>query len=160
MRKILLALLAAASLLHADQFSQGKTSLGVYFGAGSSLGYNYTVAGISGYYFVSTNLAVGGMYRNWFGNGPTQNEVSVFSNYYIPLDKKFRPYVGIFARQTYIDSDIIQDYGSYGARGGVSIITSSNSYVSLGYAVEYYDRCGVAGECHNTYPEVLLGFSF
>jgi hypothetical protein len=152
------------SVVYGDLFSKGKTDIGLYLGASSSMNYTYTVVGVSGNYFIADNLSIGGMYRNWFGSGPTQNEISLFTNYYVPLDRKFRPYIGIFGRKTYVSSDKIDDFASYGARAGMSMTTSKNSYFSLGYAIEYYDNCVATGlfssECSRSYPELIFGLSF
>ncbi|WP_428739771.1 hypothetical protein [Sulfurimonas sp.] len=147
-------------VLNGDVFSKGKANLGLYVGGAQSFGYSYTIIGVSGEYYVADNLSLGGMYRNWSGSGPTQNEVSLYSNYFLPVDKRFKPYVGAFGRKTYIDSPVIDDFGSYGFRGGLSIITSNNSYISLGYAIEYFDSCVESEDCYRSYPELSAGISF
>lgn len=134
--------------------------MGVYLGAGESFNHSYTIMGVSGEYCVVDNLAVGAMYRTWFGGGPTQNELSLYSNYFFALQSNMRPYVGAFVRRTFISSELIDDFNSYGFRGGLSVITSQNSYISFGYAVEYYDTCVYLDQCKRTYPELTVGISF
>jgi len=147
------------TVLSADIFEKGKANMGVSIGAANSLNQTYTIFGINASYFIVDNLAVGLRYRGWFGATPTQNEVAVDANYYIPLNQKFRPYIGAFVRQTFVNSDIIDDFVSYGARGGLALTMSKNSFISAGYAIEYYDNCQV-GDCSTSYPEFVFGLAF
>jgi hypothetical protein len=148
------------SLVSGDVFTQGRTNVAINVGSAQSFGHTYTVIGVSGEYCAVDNLLIGGMYRNWSGGGPTQNEISLYSNYFIPLNYQFRPYAGVFGRQTYIDSPVIDDFSSYGFRGGLTFISSKNSYISIGYALEYYDTCVAFEKCYRSYPELSAGFSF
>ncbi len=159
-KKIILSLALVASMANADTFSKGNKNFGVVLGAGTSYGDNYTILGLSGDYFVIDNLSVGLGYRGWFGSGPNINQVTVASSYFIPLNKKFHPYVGAFVRETFTDDK--DNYESYGARAGVAMNMSPNSYVSLGYAYEEYSECteGRFTECSNSYPEVVFSLSF
>ena len=159
-QKIILSLVLVASFANADMFSKGNKSFGVVLGSGTSYNNNYTILGVSGDYFVIDNLSVGAGYRGWFGNGPNINQLTLASAYYIPLSKKFRPYVGAFVRETFTEGE--DNYESYGARGGLALTLSPNSYVSAGYAYEQYGSCGYRGEkeCSNSYPEIVFSLSF
>ncbi len=160
MRKFLSLTLLTVSLLSGDVFTQGKTSLGFYLGAGEALENSYMLAGFNAEYCVVDNVAVGGLYRIWFGGDPTLNEISVYSNYYFPLDRIYRPYIGGFLRQTLTNSDTIRDFASYGLRGGLIMLTAQNSYIAFGYVAEYYDKCLSTNECQKAYPEITVGLSF
>lgn len=157
-KPIIFALLLLNTLLQADMFDKGRSNVGVSIGAGSSLGSTYTIFGLNANYFVAENLNVGIFYRGWFGATPTQNELSIATNYFLPLDKKFRPYGGAFAKRTFISED--RDFESYGARGGIAMILGKNSFVTAGYAYEQYGNCPIASECSNSYPEVVFALSF
>ncbi len=157
MRKIIIALLMGTALFGA-LFEQGSKNVGVNIGAGSNFGVNYTILGINASYFVVDNLQAGLEYRGWFGSGPAINEISVPVTYIVPLNDKFRPYLGGFFRKTFLDSSQGDDYSVYGARVGVSMITSGNSYASFGWVQEYYDNSD--GDSSNGYPEVAVGLSF
>lgn len=148
------------SLLNGDIYSKGSKNIGFTLGTSSSFNQTYTFLGINGEYCVVDNLAVGAAYRSWFGGDPSQNEISVYSNYFFPVDKKVRPYLGAFVRETFVSGGLIKDFFSYGARAGVSVITTKNSYFTIGYAIEYYENCVYAGQCHRTYPEVSIGLAF
>ena len=160
MKKIIISLALVASLANADAFLQGSKNFGVVLGSGTSYGENYTILGLSGDYFVSDNFSVGLGYRGWFGSGPNINQLTVASAYYIPLTKKFRPYVGAFVRETFTEGE--DNYESYGARGGLAMTMSPNSYMSFGYAYEQYGSCVNvdAEECSNSYPEIVFSLSF
>ena len=158
MKKILITVIALFSIAHADIFVQGNKNIGASIGAGRSFGKNYTIAGIYGNYFIVDNLSVGLGYRSWFGASPSINELLLEGIYYLPLNKKFHPYLGIFGRDTFVSGQ--SDYQSYGGKAGVAITTSKNSYVGVGYVLEYYSDCNSASNCSNSYPEVVFGLSF
>ena len=140
-----------------DIFQKGRSNVGFSLGAATSYGQTYTLLGISGHYFVMDNMSVAGYYRGWFGASPQQHELSVGLNYFLPLSQKIRPYAGVFVRENFVSG--YDDFGAYGIRGGVSIVGSGNSYISLGYAYESYTQCS-EGECSNSYPEIVAGVSF
>ncbi len=159
MKKIfLLLLLSFVTLNSAEIFMKSSSNVGVSVGAASSYGQDYMLVGISGSYFVVDNLSVDFYYRGWFNATPTQHELSIGSNYYIPLSRKFRPYAGLFTRQTIVIDRA--DYGTVGVRGGVALINTKNTYASFGYAYEQYFNCVSGRECSNSYPEIIFGVSF
>ena len=156
-KKVFLSLCLVSSFLNSDVFEKGKLGVGVTLGTSQSYNNTYTIAGLSANYFVVDNLNVGIAYRGWFGGTPTKNELSLSTNYFIPLSEQFRPYIGLFVRETFV-SDGFRDFESYGARGGLAFI-NENTYVSIGYAYEEYGNC-LFGECSNSYPELIFGLSF
>jgi len=153
-----LACLSLYNTLQADIFVKGASNVGFSLGAATSYGNNYTLLGVSGNYFVVDNVSVAGYYRGWFGASPEQHELSVGINYFLPLAQKFRPYGGVFVRENFVSG--YDNFGAYGIRGGVSLVQSTNSYISFGYAYERYTNCHYDGECSNSYPEIVAGFSF
>ena len=159
-KKTILSLSLLASLLNADMFLKGNKSFGLVLGSGTSYGDNYTIFGLSGDYFISDNISLGAGYRGWFGSGPNINQLTVAGSYYIPLSEKFHPYVGVFMRETMPDGE--DNYESYGARAGLAMSTSANSYISFGYAYEQYSSCTniKKQECSNSYPELVFSLSF
>jgi outer membrane protein W len=158
MKKLILILAFLSNYLSADIFEEGKLSFGVSAGVGTSYGNTYSLVGLDANYFLIDNLAVGVSYRGWFGAEPTQNELALGANYFILVDDKLRPYVGAFVRETFISDN--SDFTSFGARGGMAITMSSNSYVGVGYAYEQYDSCVRDSECSTSYPEVVFVLSF
>ncbi|QOP46405.1 hypothetical protein [Sulfurimonas paralvinellae] len=158
MKKIFILCVALISLANADIFLRGNKNIGASIGAGRAYNQNYTVAGVYGNYFIADNLSVGVGYRAWMGGTPSMQELQLEGTYYLPLNRKFHPYIGVFGRNTFVSS--YKDYQSYGARAGLAITTSKNSYVGLGYIIEYYSDCNRLGECSNSYPEVVVGLSF
>ena len=158
MKKALLSLAIFASLANADIFDKGKVNLGVSMGAGSSYGNTYTLLGVSANYFAVDNLSVGISYRGWFGSTPTQTEIALSANYYVPLNEKIHPYAGLFTRHTFISE--YEDFQSYGARAGAAVTMSKNSYIGFGYAYEQYSNCVGDNECSTSYPEVVFALSF
>jgi len=164
MKKSLLSLAVLASMVSADVFEKGRMSIGLAVGSSYSYGEQYTILGVGIDYFLNNGLSVGVGYRGWFGGDPSTNELTFTSNYYMPLSKKFRPYIGAFLKETYVNYDNYDNrsYESYGARGGVAMIMSPNSYLSFGYAYEVYGDCTetVLRECSNSYPEFVFSLAF
>jgi len=163
MKKVFLSLLLLSSISYAELFTQGRVGLGVIVGSGSSVTregtQNYTIAGVSGDYFIVDNLSVGLGYMGWFGGTPTLNQITVPLTYYIPLEEKYRPYLGLFIRETFI-SDGYEDYDSYGAKAGVAFLFSKTSYLGIGVVQEFYGSGKYGDESSNTYPEIVFAFSF
>jgi len=159
MKKIfLLFFFLFVNVSSADIFMKSSSNVGLSVGTASSYGQDYLLVGISGSYFVLNNLSVDLYYRGWFNATPTQNELSIGTNYYIPVSGKFRPYGGVFTRQTIVSGR--DNYSTVGVRGGVALINSKSTYASFGYAYEQYLNCPAGMECTNAYPEILFGVSF
>ena len=160
MKLFLLVFLVFSTLSHADFFKKGDSGVGIVLGAGSSNGDSYSVVGVSADYFVLDGLSIGAGYRGWFGIDPSINQLTVSGNYYIPVTKKFHPYIGGFVRETFVSGE--DDYESYGARGGIAITMSPNSYMSFGYIYEEYGNCTetIFRECSNSYPELVFSLAF
>jgi len=162
MKRVVWSLALVTSVVNADFFVKGNTSVGIVLGSSSvSYGYhteNYTILGVSADYFVIDNLSVGVGYRGWFGGTPSRNQLTVPATYYIPVSKKFRPYAGAFVRKTFV-SDGLSTYESYGMRGGVTMALSRNSYLGIGVIQEYYSG-GVFENSSSAYPEFIFALSF
>ncbi len=160
---IVVALLLLSSISHAELFQKGNLGLGVVVGGGSinvsRKTQNYTIAGVSAEYFVIDDLSVGLGYVGWFGGTPSLNQVTIPVNYYVPLSKKFRPYVGGFVRQTFV-SDGYDDYLSYGAKVGLAYTISKKAYIGVGWVNEFYDDSSIFKDSSTSYPEVTFAFSF
>ena len=159
MKKVILVLVFLSTFLNAEPFSQKNVSVGILVGSGS-LTYqgvfvnrveNYTLFGVSADFFVLDNLSVGVGYIGWFGGDPMINQYTVPVTYYIPASEQFRPYVGAFVRETTYDSELLDNVTSYGGRVGIAYLTSSRSYVAIGWVQDSED---------NSHPEFILSFSF
>ncbi|MCH9741302.1 MAG: hypothetical protein K0U38_10780 [Epsilonproteobacteria bacterium] len=162
MKKITLALLLSASTIHAaGMFSIGHKNFGFSISQDSAYGNSYTVMGASANYFLVDNISTGLAYQTWLGDEPSINQITVPVTYHIPLNSTYRPYIGAFYSHTFMGDDGVHeynDYDSYGGRVGLTMQTSSNSYVSFGWVQEVYDD-GVNSESRG-YPQVSGGFSF
>jgi len=164
-KKVLVALLLLSSMLNAQMFKKTNLGLGIAVGGGSVTTakdgrQNYTILGVSADYFVMDNLSVGLGYMGWLGATPTLSQFTLPVTYYIPTDKKWRPYFGGFVRKTYV-SDGYDDYESYGGKVGVAMTLSPNSYFGVGMISEHQSSCSNWQEdCSTVYPEMVFGFSF
>jgi len=162
MKKITLLLLLSASIIHAaGMFTIGHKNFGFHISQDNAYGNNYTVIGASVNYFLLDNLSTGIAYQAWLGDNPSINQITVPITYHIPLDSIYRPYIGTFYSHTFMGDNGTQkytDYESYGGSIGLTMQTSSNSYVSFGWIQEIYDD-GVNSQSRG-YPQVSGGFSF
>lgn len=163
MKKMLAVLLFLIVSLQASEFEQGSLGLGISLGVGSMEVGNetqqYTLAGGNVDYFVMDDLSVGFRYLGWFGGTPSLNEVSLPVNYYYPYSKSFRPFGGMFVKQTFA-SDGYSDYSSYGVRVGGLMNFSKRAYLRIGIVEENYSDCAWHKECSITYPEAVFLFAF
>ncbi len=159
MKKTILFLILS-SLIYADgePFLAGKKSFGVTVGTDNSFGNSYTVVGANVNYYVIDNLSVGASYNAFLGDSPNLNELTVPVTYYIPIEGvSYRPYIGAFYNQTFIE-DPYNDYNILGGRIGVSLQTSMNSFMSLGWVQEF--STSDKNREKKGYPEISAGFSF
>ena len=67
------------------------------------------------------------------------------------------PYIGTFYTKTFIESPF-NDYDIYGGRVGISMRTSNNSYVSVGWVQELGSSSNSINK--RGYPEASAGISF
>ena len=158
MKKIITISLLASSLYAGGIFSVGHKNFGFSVGSSSGYGNTYTVVGINANYFVTDNLSVGAGYTGWFGDNPKINEISIPLTYYIPTESTYNPYAGVIYRHTFIDAPY-DDHDVYGARAGVAMVMSNNTFLSVGWVQEYYDN-GIDGSDSRGYPEINAGFTF
>lgn len=147
-----------------DVFSQDNVSVGVKVGSASIGDESYTIAGISGNYFVVDNLCVGLGYEKWFSGDPDISKATVESTFYIPINEKFRPYAGLLYRHLFIGrskslSRDLDDVDAYGYRIGMAYAEDS-MLISAGLVQEKYDTKHVLFNDTETYTEVTIGFIF
>ncbi len=158
MKNIILFLLFCTAINAEGLFSSGNKNFGVTVGTNNSFGNSYTVVGANVNYFVVENLSVGAEYNAFLGDSPSINEVTVPVTYHIPIEGvSYRPYVGAFYNQTYIE-DPFKDYNIWGGRIGVSLQTSMNSFMSLGWVQEF--STSDKNREKKGYPQISAGFSF
>jgi len=157
MKKTVLGLGVAASLLNAGVFDAGTKNVAVTVGSGTGFDTTYTIVGVGAGYFAANGLAVGIGYRGWFGGYPTMNEIDLPVTYYVPLRTQIRPYAGGFYRHTFISGGY-SDYDTFGARAGIAY-EKGNGYVSAGWVQEWYSIAN-GDDSSRGYPEIAAGISF
>jgi len=158
MKKIILLLLTTSTIYAGGVFSVGSKNIGINIGTESSFGNNYTVLGANVSYFVVDNLSIGASFQTFLGGDPKINQVTVPVTYHVPIEgTSYRPYLGAFYNQTFID-DPYKDYNIYGGRVGLSLQTSLSSFMSFGW-VQEFSNSGDNTQ-NRGYPEVSAGLSF
>ena len=158
MKKTILMLLATSTIYAGGVFSVGTKNVNIIASTDNSFGNNYTVLGLNANYFVLDNLSVGASYQAYLGGTPSINQVTVPVTYYVPLEGlPVHPYIGAFYTKTFIE-DPYNDYDLYGGRVGVTMQTSNNSYVSVGWVQEIDSSSNNIST--RGYPEVSAGISF
>ena len=132
-----------SACLQADMFSQGSKSIGVKLGSASIGNENYTIAGLSGNYFVIDSLSVGLGYEKWFSGNPDIDKITAESTYFIQANENIRPYAGVLYRRILISGSdrfgrSFDDANSYGGRVGLAVV-QDNLLLSAGVVYEKYD---------------------
>jgi len=160
MKKNIFTLLLIINISYANSlFLSGDKTLGVTLGTDSSFESTYTVVGANVNYFIIDNLSIGASYQAFLGDTPTFNEVTVPVTYHLPLENTtYRPYIGAFYNQTFISDSSYKDYNVLGGRAGVSLQTSLNSFMSLGWVQEF--STSDKNRNKKGYPELKAGFKF
>jgi len=162
-KKFILGLLLVSSVAQAELFQKDTLGIGVALGSGSlTVGRtteDYFLLGASAEYFVMDNLSVGLGVLSWIGGTPTLNQFTLPLTYYMPLSERFRPYAGVFFRETLV-SDGYDNYSSYGAKLGLAYILSRNSYIGFAMVSEKYGSNSLYEDSSSTYPEITFAFSF
>lgn len=138
-------------------FSKNSTSFSLTLGSGSSFNDNYTILGVGIGYYLVNGLELGIDVQHWFSGDPSITKVSPQVKYVFTRMKTIKPYVGAFYRRVFISD--LDDTDSYGYRAGAYFSSNKGVYVGGGIVYEEYKDCRV-GDCSNTYPEVLMSFSF
>lgn len=163
MKKLLLCFLLLLTCAHAEVFDKGDVALGILVGGGSVTTKEgekqYTLLGANADYFFVDDLSLGLGYTQWFGSDPSITQVTIPLNYYYPMDKSWRPYVGIFYRHTAMGGTF-KDFNSYGVKAGATLKIAQRAYLGAGWVQEYYDECTNFHECSSGYPEILFIFTF
>lgn len=144
----------------ATAFSSGTTSLGLIAGSGSFNNDNYLILGGNIGYYVIKGLEVGVALEHWFSGDPAITTVSPQLRYVFTQPKVVKPYVGVFYRRTFINSNDIDDQNSYGSRAGAYFSTNNGVYIGGGIVYEKYDDCSAVVDCSSTYPEIIVSVSF
>ena len=140
-------------------FSSGTTSFGLILGSGQFNNNNYLILGGSVGYYLVKGLEVGVDIEHWATNSPAITKVSPQVRYVFTQPKVAKPYVGTFYRRTFFSNNI-SDQNSYGFRTGAYFSTSNNVYIGGGIVYEKYQNCKVFNNCSETYPEIIISFSF
>ena len=141
-------------------FSKGSTTLGIVAGSGSAFNDNYVILGVGVGYYVARGLELGIDAQYWFSGDPAISKISPQIRYVFTQPRVVKPYIGAFYRRTFVDSDIFEDYSSYGGRAGAYFSTSGRVYIGGGLVYEEYTDCNRFVDCSNTYPEILFQVSF
>jgi len=158
MKKLLLILLSTSTIYAGGLFSMGTKNVSFSIGTDNSLGNDYTVIGGNVNYFIIDNLSIGASYQGFLGDDPTMNQMTVPVTYHIPLERTtISPYLGAFYNRTFIDQPY-KDYNIYGGRAGISLKTSPNSFMSLGWVQEFANSADNIEK--RSYPEVSGSISF
>jgi outer membrane protein W len=157
-KTILLFLTLITTIFGEGVFSVGNKSFGFTLGSSSNFNESYTVVGVNVNYFIVDNLSVGTEYKGFFGASPSIHQITVPVTYHLPLENMtYKPYIGAFFNQTFLEKPL-NNYNIYGGRVGLSIQTSINSFISLGWVQEFGNNGNSIK--NQGYPEMSGGLSF
>ncbi len=139
-------------------FSKGSTTLGLAAGSGSQGNENYFILGVGVGYYLLEGLEIGIDIQHWFSGSPSISKISPQVRYIFTQQKQLKPYIGVFARRTYIENQ--EDNNSFGYRAGAYFSANNGVYMGGGIVYEEYTDCARFIECSNTYPEIIITISF
>jgi hypothetical protein len=152
----------AANVKAADrgEFSKGSTRLAVIVGNGYAFDNSYLLIGVGAAYFVANGLDLGLDMEFWTGSNPNITKISPRIDYVFNTGGSLRPYTGVFYRRTMVDG--LEDLDSMGGRAGLFFMSGKGLYFGAGVVYENYLSCDKAiyTSCDDTYPEILIAFSF
>ena len=142
-------------------FDQGSKRLSLEAGYGSFNSQGYFILGVGGGYYILKDLEAGVDGEVWMGSSPGIYTLSPRLTYVLPLESRWKPYVGGFYKRTFYSSGF-DDLNSAGGRIGVLTPGVARSYLSAGVVFEQYLSCNSAvyGSCSQVYPELGVGLSF
>ena len=143
-----------------DAFSAGTTRLSVVVGNGYAFDNSYVIIGVGAAYFIANGLDLGLDFESWTGSNPSITKVSPRLDYVFNTGFAMRPYAGVFYRRTMISG--LEDLDSIGGRAGLYFMSGKGVYVGAGLVYESYLSCNTAiyASCADTYPEIVVAFSF
>jgi len=143
-----------------DAFNAGSARLTVIVGSGYAFNNSYLIIGVGAAYFVANGLDMGLDFESWTSGNPHITKISPRLDYVFSTGGSLRPYVGIFYRRTMIEG--FDDLNSIGGRAGVYFMTGKSVYVGAGLVYESYLSCqtSIYSSCNDTYPELIVAFSF
>ncbi len=169
-RNIILSLFLFATLLviqatcanasERDAFSSGTTRLSVVVGNGYAFDNSYLLIGVGAAYFITDGLDLGLDFEYWTGSSPSITKISPRVDYVFNTGSTLRPYIGTFYRRTMIEDR--KDLDSIGGRAGLFFVSGKGVYFGAGLVYESYLSCNTAiySSCEDTYPEIIVAFSF
>jgi hypothetical protein len=116
--------------------------------------------GVGAGYFIANGLDLGLDFEYWTGSSPGITKVSPRLDYVFNTRSALRPYAGLFYRRTMIEG--LDDLDSIGGRAGLYFMSRKGVYVGAGLVYESYLSCDTAtySSCSDTYPEIIVAFSF
>jgi hypothetical protein len=143
-----------------DAFSAGNARLTVIVGSGYAFNNSYLIIGVGAAYFVADGLDLGLDLESWTGENPGITKVSPRLDYVFDTGGSLRPYAGVFYRRTMIDG--LDDLDSIGGRAGLFFTSGKGVYIGAGLVYESYLSCqtSIYSSCDDTYPELIVAFSF
>jgi len=143
-----------------DVFSAGSTRLAVIVGNGYAFNNSYLIIGVGAAYFVADGLDLGLDLESWTGGDPGITKVSPRLDYVFNTGSALRPYAGVFYRRTMIEG--LEDLDSIGGRAGLYFTSGKGVYVGAGLVYESYLSCqtSIYSSCSDTYPELIVAFTF
>lgn len=158
---ILIASLPAfVSDTQADPFNKGSRRVSIVAGSGRTFSNDYLIIGLGAGYYVLNGLELGLDGEAWLGGDPDIYKLRPQAKYILPIQSRFRPYVGAFYNHSFIDH--YDDLDTIGGRGGVYFIQEERWFLGVGAVYESYLNCDdkIYSSCDDIYPEITFSFSF
>ena len=141
----------------AGPFARGNKRVGLYGGAGSTLGNTYFILGGGLGFYVYDGLEVGADFEGWLGQDPTIWKVTPQVRYTVWQMGALRPYFGAFWRRTFV-ADPFDDVNSWGGRAGL-VYAKGRGFAGIGMVYERFES-DFGDDSDSWYPEISFSVYF
>jgi hypothetical protein len=149
----------AAAEMDAGPFAEGSIRISAIFGVANQIDNTAFILGAGAGYYIVDGLELGLEGEYWINSEPSVSKVSPNARYVLWFVPVLKPYVGTFYRHLFVGAPK-DDMDSLGGRAGAFWVSGGGSYFGGGVVHEIYVKGCEVSDCSETYPEIMLSFSF
>ena len=149
----------AAAEMDAGPFAEGSIRISAIVGVAQQIDNTAFILGAGAGYYIVDGLELGLEGEYWINSEPSISKISPNARYVLWFVPVLKPYVGAFYRHLFVGAPF-DDMDSLGGRAGAFWVSGGGSYFGGGVVHEIYVKGCEGDDCSETYPEIVLSFSF
>jgi hypothetical protein len=149
----------AAAEMDAGPFAEGSIRISAIVGVAQQIDNTAFILGAGAGYYIVDGLELGLEGEYWINSDPSISKISPNARYVLWFVPVLKPYVGAFYRHLFVGAPF-DDMDSLGGRAGAFWVSGGGSYFGGGVVHEIYVKGCEGDDCSETYPEIVLSFSF